>query len=212
MKKRSILAVLLAMIMCVMGACGEKFDSKAYVKSCLDAQFKGEYDEYIKITESKKEEAEKLYTDGLDTLMSSYSVLPISDEMNKKLRDAYADMLKAANYTVKEEKKDGDNITVTVGIKPMKCFENYEADLKKLQDEFTADIQKKVNAGEKVPSESELMEQMAGIVCDDLIERVKTTEYGEEQIIEVKVKKDKDNVYTVDENDLAKVAEAAVQM
>lgn len=212
MKRKGLIAVMMAAVMCIMSACGAKFDSGAYVKACLDAQFKGEYEEYVKVTESTKEEAEKLYNDGLDGLMSSYSSLPLSDEMNQKLRSAYADMLKAAKYSVKESKGDGDEITVVVAVEPMKCFENYEEDLAELQKAFMAEWQEKITNGEAAPSEAELMEMMAGKVCEDLVERVKNTEYGEEQTVEVEVKKDSKNVYTVDEDDLTEVAEAAFQM
>lgn len=212
MKKKSLLAILMAAVMCIMSACGSKFDSGAYVKACLDAQFKGEYEEYVKVTESTKEEAEKLYKDGLDNLMASYAALPLSEEMNQKLRGAYADMLKAAKYSIKESKGEGDELTVVVSVEPMKCFEKYEEDLAEIQKAFMAEWQEKAMNGEEVPSEAELMELMAGKVYEDLVERVKNTEYGEAQTIEVKVKKDSKNVYKVDEKDLTKVAEAAFQL
>ena len=51
---------MLVVVMCMLSACTTtKFDAKAYVKSCLDVQFKGEYDEYMKLTESSKADSEK---------------------------------------------------------------------------------------------------------------------------------------------------------
>lgn len=209
MKKRSILAVLLAAVMCVMSACGAKFDSGAYVKACLDAQFKGDYKEYVEVTESTEKEAKELYEEGLDELMASYSALSLSDEMNKKLRDAYADMLKAVKYSIKETKEEGDEIKVTVAVEPMKCFDTYEEDLMKIQEAFMNEWKEKAANGEKIPSEAELMELMAEKIHEDLVERVKNTEYGEEKTVDVEVTKDDKNVYTADEDDLSEVAEAA---
>lgn len=69
MKKKSIVAVLMVMVMCVLSACGTKFDAKEYVDACLDVQFKGEYEQYMKMTKASKEDAQKLYKDGIDSFM-----------------------------------------------------------------------------------------------------------------------------------------------
>lgn len=212
MKKRSIAAILLVFVLCMLSACGTKFDSGAYVKACLDAQFKGEFEEYMKYTNSEKEEAEKLYNDGLDLLMASYEELPLSEELKDKLREAYADMLKSAKYEIKETQEEKGDFTVKVAVQPMKCFETYEEDLLELQTEFMNEWQKKVEKGEKLPSEEELMELMAEKVYLDLVERIKGSEFGEEVLIDVEVKKDNNKQYTVNEDDLSKIAEAAFNL
>lgn len=211
-KRKSIIAILLAAVICLMGACGEKFDAGAYVKACLDAQFKGEYDEYIKMTDSTKADAEKLYKDGLDELMSGYESLALSDELNQKFRDAYAGMLKAAKYSIKETKEKGDDIVVVVAVKPMKCFETYEEDLTKIQEDFIADWQTKALNGEQVPDEAALMEQIAQKIYEDLVHRTQNTEYDAEKTVDVRVTLDSKKVHTVNEDDLAKVAEAAFSL
>ena len=58
-KKKSIVAIMMVVVMCMLSACGTKFDAKAYIKSCLDVQFKGEFEEYMKLTESSKADSEK---------------------------------------------------------------------------------------------------------------------------------------------------------
>lgn len=70
-KKKSIVAIMMVVVMCMLSACGTKFDAKAYIKSCLDVQFKGEFEEYMKLTESSKADSEKLYNNGIDAFISS---------------------------------------------------------------------------------------------------------------------------------------------
>lgn len=212
-KRKSIIAILLVFIMGIMSACGgEKFDAGAYVKSCLDAQFKGEYKEYMEFTESSQKEAEQLYKEGLDELMADYEELALSDELNQKFRDAYADMLKAAKYSVKEAVEEKGEYTVKVAVQPMKCFDTYDDDLEKLQEDFIAEWEEKALNGVEIPSEEVLMEQMAGKVYEDLVQRVQNSEFDKEVIVEVEVKKDKDGVYHVDEEDLEEVVEKAFAM
>lgn len=209
-KKKSILALMMVIVMCMLSACGTKFDAKAYIESCLDVQFKGEYDEYMKLTESSKKDSEKLYNDGIDTFMEGYESLSLPDELEGKFRDAYKKMLKSAKYSIKESKETDDGFVVTVAVKPMKCFENYEADLQKLQQEFLADMQEKIAKDGKMPSQQEIMEQMAEIVYNDLEERISKCEYDKEVTVDVKVKKDSNKKYTANETDLGKVAQKAL--
>ena len=209
-KKKSIVAIMLVVVMCMLSACTTKFDAKAYVKSCLDVQFKGEYDEYMKLTESSKADSEKLYKEGIDAFMEGYEELSLPDELENKFRETYKKMLKSAKYSVKEAKETDDGFVVKVAVQPMKCFENYEADLQKLQQKFLTDIQAQVQKEGKIPSEQEIMEQMAQIVYKDLEERVSKCEYGKEETVGVKVKKDGSKKYTANESDLGKVAEKAL--
>lgn len=209
-KKKSIVAIMMVVVMCMLSACGTKFDAKAYVKSCLDVQFKGEFEEYMKLTESSKEESEKLYNDGIDTFMAGYEALSLPEELENKFREAYKKMLKSAKYSVKEAKETDNGFVVKVAVQPMKCFENYEADLQELQQKFLTDFQAKVQKEGKMPSEQEIMQQMAELVYQDLEGRIFTCEYGDEETVEVEVKKDGDKKYTANEDDLGKVAEKAL--
>lgn len=196
--------------MCMLSACGTKFDAKAYIKSCLDVQFKGEFEEYMKLTESSKADSEKLYNNGIDAFMQGYEALSLPEELENKFREAYKKMLKTAKYTVKEAKETDDGFVVKVAVEPMKCFENYAADLQELQQKFLTDMQAKVQKEGKTPSQKEIMEQMAEIVYQDLEERISKCEYGKEEIVEVKVKKDSNKKYTANETDLGIVAQKAL--
>ena len=144
--------------------------------------------------------------------MAEYEALSLSDDIKGKLRQAYADLLKSAKYAVKETKEEGKTTIVVVEIEPMTCFETYEEDLTEIQSQYLADLQAKVDAGEEVPDQATMMEQMAQLIYDDLVARVSTIEYGEKITMDVRVTKGSDNVYTASETDLAAVAEAAFGM
>lgn len=210
MKKKGIVAVLMVMVMCVLSACGTKFDAKGYVDACLDVQFKGEYDQYMKMTKASKEEAQKLYKDGVDSFMKGYEQLSLPEELNNKFREAYKKMLKSAKYTVKEAKETDNGFKVSVTVKPMKCFENYDADLKEMQEKFLKDFQEKFEKDGQIPSKAEIEKQMAEIIYKDLEERISNCEYGGEETFDVSVKKENDKTYTADEADLGEIAQAAL--
>ena len=65
MKKfKNVIVALLVLIMGTLSGCAafQKFDASGYTKACLDATYKGEFDEYIKLTKQTKEDAEKTIT------------------------------------------------------------------------------------------------------------------------------------------------------
>lgn len=85
----SFVTALLLVLLCFTG-CGMKpDDAKAYVQSTLDAGYKASFDEYVKITESTKEEAQKLFDNNIDTVTNSlgFSALGATEETNEKYRE-----------------------------------------------------------------------------------------------------------------------------
>lgn len=71
-------------------------------------------------------------------------------------------------------------------------------------------MQEKIAKDGKMPSQQEIMEQMAEIVYNDLEERISKCEYDKEVTVDVKVKKDSNKKYTANETDLGKVAQKAL--
>ena len=62
LRKSSLLVLVFAMALGMLAGCGMKpEDAKAYVQATLDAGYKEDFGEYTKITESTKEEAQKLF-------------------------------------------------------------------------------------------------------------------------------------------------------
>lgn len=200
MKKKKIAGVVLAAVTALcFTACGgfSAEDASAYVKSALDAEYKAEFDEYMKQTDSTQEEAEAMYQQGLDTVTSGFGLdsLGISDELAAQYRDVAADLLALAKYEVKDAVEDGDGYAVEVSYEPYIGAQTLDHDLNAALEEITASIS-------DVQSEEELNEMVFQKVLEILQQKVAEPEYGEAETYTIHVTKGSDNVYSISQDDL----------
>lgn len=200
MKKKKIAGVVLAAVTALsITACGgfSAEDASAYVKSALDAEYKADFDEYIKQTDSTQEEAEAMYQEGLDTITAGFGLdsLGISDELAEQYRDVAADLLALAKYEVKDAAEEGDGYAVEVSYEPYVGMQNLDQDLNAALEEITVSIS-------DIQSEEELNEMVYQKVLEILQQKVAEPEYGEEETYTIHVTKGSDNVYTITQDDL----------
>lgn len=200
MKKKKIAGGILAVATALcFTACGSfsAEDASAYVKSALDAQYKAEFAEYIKQTNSTEEEAEALYQEGVDTITEGFGLdsLGISDELADQFRDMPADLLALAKYEVKDATEDGDGYAVEVSYEPYIGLLTFEQDIATALEEITASLS-------EIQSEEELNEMVFQKVLEILQQKVAEPEYGEEEIYTIHVTKGADNVYSISQDDL----------
>lgn len=193
-------SMLIVGIVCLLTACGPKFDASGYVKAALDADIHGESAEYAKLLEITEEEAQQEYEEVLDSMVSEMSDLGLSDELNDKYRTLFADLLKKTDYTVLEATENDDgSFTVPVEIKPItNVFSG-------LMDELEADMTEYANSlvdSGDIPNDDEITEYAGQLVYDMLAARLDAIEYGEAQTVEVTVALDEDNAYGVAEDDI----------
>ena len=200
MKKKKIAGVVLAAVTALsITACGgfSAEDASAYVKSALDAEYKADFDEYIKQTDSTQEEAEAMYQEGLDTITAGFGLdsLGISDELAEQYRDVAADLLVLAKYEVKDAAEEGDGYAVEVSYEPYVGMQNLDQDLNAALEEITASIS-------DIQSEEELNEMVFQKVLEILQQKVAEPEYGEAETYTIHVTKGSDNVYSISQDDL----------
>lgn len=193
-RMKKMLAVMLAVVAVLsLAGCG-KFDASAYVKALMDNSFKNDSTEFVKQKIGTKEEADKLYEEGLDKEITAMTAsVDLSDELEQKYRQAFADMFKAAKYTVGEatENKDG---SYTVVLKYQK--------MNVLQPAITGAMEAIANESSGISLESN--EEIYGLILEHLQKAIENVTYEDEQEAEIKVEK-KDNVYTVSAEDLQKI-------
>lgn len=203
-KLKTITIALFVLILGTLSGCAavQKFDAAGYTKACLDASYKGEFDEYIKLTKSSKKEAEETHNQILDAAIEQFGAAGVSEELSEKYKNLFADLFKKVKYTVKEAKEDKDkNYTVEVEIEPAQIFKGV---LEATQTEVEALVTEMATSG-TIPSQEEITNQTFQILYDKMAANLENLTYGEKQVIEVHVTKDSKNVYSISDEDYLKL-------
>lgn len=201
MRKRAI-AVICTIIMVIgMVGCQKGFDASGYVKGYLDTTMKGEFEEYAKLCQVENSEVEKLYNDGLDTILAGWTTgLTINDDMKEKYKQLIVDTLKKTKYTVKEAKKDGDAYKVEVAIEPMVLDMSTEKATKLGEDTATEYMK-----DHKEIDNDEFYALLGEKYYDFLKDIMENATYEAEQTIEVTVSQGSDKKYTISTEDQQKL-------
>lgn len=185
--------------MCIglMAGCGKKFDAQGYVKACLDALYLREYDAYAQMLEITAEEAEeKLTSDMRKTIRESFNGDTITSEEDKEAyADAVIDVYALAKYEVAESQEEDDGYLVTLKIWPSDVFQN-------MNEAVTAKYDKAVE--EKTYEES----KWVSYVTEYLREASKANKYGNVTELDIHVKKNGDNAYSIPSADLERIEAA----
>lgn len=200
-KKISFIITMAACFSMLLGGCGKKLtaeDAPAYVKSALDACYKGEFDAYIEFTKSSEEEAKALYEQGLDANMEASGITDanVSQELQDLYRQLFADLLGISKYTVGEAAEDGDGFTVEVSVEPFTMFDTLAQDL---VDAVHAE------EAEGLTTEDELNAYVYQKMYDLMSAKLSAPEYGEPQTVTVHIQPDEDGIQTINEEDLVEI-------
>ena len=200
-RKRNVsLAMVVVMALTMLAGCGMKpDDAKAYVQATLDAGYKADFDEYAKITDSTKEDAQKLFDNNIDTVTNSlgFGALGATEETTEKYRELLKEIFAKAKYTVGDVKEKDGGFEVVVNAEPMQIFSG-------VQDELVTKLQEKV-AKSGQPKEEEINQLAIDMLYDLLTEELASVTYGEPQSVTVHVTKDSNNVWNITESDLQAV-------
>ena len=200
--KKKLLALICTVIMVIsMAGCQKEFDATGYVKGYLDTTMKGEYDEYAKLCQVETSEAEKLYNEGIDAIVTGWTTgLTVGDEMKEKYRQLAIDILKSTKYNVKEATKDGDSYKVQVAAEPM-VLKMSTADATKLGE----DAAKEYMEEHEDINNDEFYAFLAEKMYDFLVEMKENATFEAEETVEVTVSLGSDKKYTISEADQQKL-------
>ena len=206
-KKKSLLALILVLVMVLLSGCGgwSTDDAKAYTQALLDAQYKGEFKDYMKLTDSTEKEAQKMYESSLDDELAALGIdeSTLSAEMIENYRNLCLDMKKNVDYKVgKAKEAEDDSFTVDVKVKPL-IFEDKSDEIVNMVQEEYANLA-------EVPSEEEVMAMFYGKLYEVLSDKVANPSYGEEKSVTLHVKKNKDGVYYIPDEELETLSESAI--
>lgn len=209
MKKKLSIILVCAMLVGVLGGCGNSFDASAYLKALLDNSYKNDSSQLVSMKIATAEEAAEIYEEGLDAEVNEIvsAVGSLSNDQIEEYRKVFADVLAGAKYTVGEaEKQDDGSFVVTVTYEQMNVFEPAMVAYMDAVIAQSTEWQTALENGEAVPSEDEMMEWIAMALKDCIAESLKSVTYDEPQTATVKISI-KDNVWTPSTSDLANLEE-----
>ncbi len=123
--KKTIALLAAAGVLCAsLSACTSTKTYTSYVQSILDASYRGEFTEYMDLTDSTQEEAQAIYDDEVTyvTSLICYHLGVEEDYITEGTMTGYEaiakDLLGTLEYTVDEAVKAGDAYHVTVHVCP----------------------------------------------------------------------------------------------
>lgn len=207
--KRALIALMLVLAMTAVTGCGgmSAEEAKDYAQAVLDASYKGEFKDYIKITDSSEEEAQEMYEGNIDMTMeaSGFTQMGLSEEMLADYHQLFLDLAKQAKYSVGEAKETDNGFEIPVTVEPFGGMEDLETELTDL-------LMEKIKGIDGTPSEEELNELTMQTMYDLVAEKIQNPEYGEAQTVTIHVTKDSDNVYFIPDNEMTELDDAMFPM
>ncbi|MBE5923973.1 MAG: hypothetical protein E7271_05825 [Lachnospiraceae bacterium] len=208
--KKTSLFLSIIMIACLVTGCAfGGFDASAYVKSCLDANLHGEFEEYAKITNSEVSEVEDLYNSFLDTDLSFLSVYKADDETKAKFRELFIKLYKNTKYEVGEATKDSDgNYTVPVKVYKMDVFKNVMANI---ESDMQTWAEAQVATG-TTPSTDDIYAYVLDYMYDAISKEVDAPQYEDPTDHTIKVSKNSSNAYEINQTELQNLLESMIDL
>ncbi len=211
-KKLSILLIMCLTVSFVLTGCMPSFDASGYIKACLDANTKGEFEEYAEITNSTVEEVESLYNQAIDTEMSYIERYNVSDEKKAEFRQLFIDMYKNFKYEVGEAtRNEDDSYTVPVTTYKLMIFEGV---LEEGETYLNNYAQAEVDAG-RTPTQEQLETEAINFMYDAMKENLDELQYEEPLVMYISVSPTKQGssiIYSTDPYELQSLIRALIDI
>lgn len=218
MKKRRVIAILLAVVMsaALLTGCGSSVPAKELVKGNLDAVFLGKYStEYLKMVDIDETQAEKDYETGIDSeveFFAQYFDIDLSlcgDSYREEIADMYRQIYAKSKYEVGNETSNGDTYLVELTVYPIDLFDKI---MNEDAENFDTQWQSRIDNGEfDNATEEEYDQAWARAVIDLVKSKLPTIGYLEAQTISVQVTKDDDDKYSIDSGDFDRIDALIIQ-
>ena len=183
--------------------------AKVLTQGDLDLYFKGtcskEYKDVL-VDDSSDEELKENYEEVINSEVDFFFYYfgldeNYKEENKEKLTEIFKTVYSKAKYEVKKTDKKKNPKEVTVEIEPMKIMLDMEDEYETLMDEMTKDVdENNVNK-----TDEELHTEFTQRFLEKFEEAsMKDMQYDTPKTITIKVPKDKNDIYQVDEKDFSK--------
>lgn len=177
-----------------------------YITCLLDANYKGQFETFLDMTDSDKEAVQAVYDEGIshlaDTLIAYYGIELVDDGT---IKNAFIELTKqiyaASKYEVQPAVKSGDTYTVEVLVYPMDILESSYSDV----IAYIQGFNHKKDAGDFDDYEIEQYEvEFAQGIIDILTAAVPNISYKEPASTIVTIQTD-DSSYFISQDDFTKL-------
>ena len=139
-KKLSLIIFIMFVAIAALTGCRERFDCSGYVKSMLDATYKGDFDSYALTTKSTLDAIENDYNSFMaheTEVWLQYCGFSETDIIPEDIRTQITELIKTlykdATYTMKEADKNG-NVELTIA--PINIYNAVQKDYERFNAEF----------------------------------------------------------------------------
>lgn len=201
--QRVILVFLSASMFCLIQGCSMSgSDAGRYVQAVLDTEWKGKSGDYVRITDSTKEEASQVYEANvayvLSLLQGTATDSEVSEDIQKRFSTRMKKVMEKTEYQVGEGEKQSGGYVVPVTVRQLSISDGME-------EEVVQQMQAQVKGMPEVPGEEEIRKISVSACYRYLGERLENPVYKEKEEIPVRVWKNERDVWEISEEDLEKL-------
>lgn len=209
-KKKSKLVLVLIGVVGILSACGSMRSEEAqtYAQATLDAVYRGELDEYVRLVDTTTEEAQEWYDENIQMTLETVGLeeAGVSEEVKAQYEEVIVALAKAAKYEIGEAvENEQDGFDVEVTVQPFQGFGD-------LEDKLTEALMKELKNMDEIPSDEEINTMTYSLMADLMKESLENPEYGEATTVTIHVNPDEDGVYHIPDEDLEMVDSALFLM
>lgn len=204
--KKILLLVISILTIGILGGCSTDTSVKTYLQALLDASYKNDSTEFVKMKLGTAEDAQALYEKGIDTGVSLFcSRIGASDEYKEEFRATYMDMLSKVRYTVDTASKQSDgSYIVTVSYEKMNVF---KPALELHQQNVAAMTEEWAKASEGAPSKEDMVKEVILEFRNSMETVLADVQYSEAATLNIRIEL-ADNIYTPNADDIAELEKA----
>lgn len=187
----------------LLGGCS-RFDASVYTQAVLDMSYKNQTERYIEMTETTKQDAERIFQNNLDATMEAFKSEKLSEELEAQYRDLFENIIRQVKYTVGEAQKEKDgSYKIKVAVEPVTLFDDTYETFQTRAEEYARGVTDAVMNGAVMPTEEEIQEQVYKLYYEILQTELENgMKYGKSETVELHIEKTEEGAYRIRKEDL----------
>lgn len=221
-RKFNIVAILIAFSVLFTG-CGLFFNSSKYVQASFDALYKGEFEEYSKMTSVAMDQLERQHDAcceaQIDVLAKLFSFtdeagnISVDNSTREQIKDLYKELYSKLEYTVEDKsEKIQDGYVVHVSVSPMLIFEDSMNEVNEFVSQYNVDILSGKYNDQNAYSQEALSTLYQQEILKVFKKKMDNIRYGEPEDISIRVMRNNDkNSNYINADDLQKFSQLIIK-